>query len=90
MGRQWPAAGLGALSVTVNAWDLLKEVAIVFITSTIVGESESRLVVSSSLQPHGSLQTRILERVAFLFSRGSSHPRDRTQVSHIAGGFLTI
>ena len=60
MGRQWPAAGLGALSVAVNAWDLLKEVAIVFITSTIVGESESRLVVSSSLQPHGSLQTRIL------------------------------
>ena len=36
MGRQWPAAGLGALSVAVHAWDLLQEVAIVFITSTIV------------------------------------------------------
>ena len=33
MGQQWPAAGLGALS----AWDLLKKVAIIFITSTIVG-----------------------------------------------------
>ena len=27
MGWQWPAAGLGALSVAVHAWDLLKEVA---------------------------------------------------------------
>ena len=35
MGQQWPAAGLGALSVAVHAWDLLKEVAIIFITSTI-------------------------------------------------------
>ena len=34
---QWrPAAGLGALSIAVHAWDLLKEVAIIFITSTIV------------------------------------------------------
>ena len=31
----------------------------------------------------------ILEWVAFLFSRGSSQPRDRTQVSHIAGGFFS-
>ena len=29
-------AGLGALSEAVHAWDLLKEVAIIFITSTIV------------------------------------------------------
>ena len=36
VGWQWPAAGLGALSVVVHAWDLLKEVAIIFITSTIV------------------------------------------------------
>ena len=38
---------------------------------------------------HGILQARILERVAFPFSRASSQPRDRTQVSHIAGGFFT-
>ena len=37
---------------------------------------------------HGILQARILEWVAFPFSRGSSQPRDQTQVSHIAGGFL--
>ena len=35
------------------------------------------------------LQVRILEWVAVPFFRGSSHPRDRTQVSHIAGGFFT-
>ena len=31
MGQQWPAAGSGALSAAVRAWDLLKEVAIIFI-----------------------------------------------------------
>ena len=38
---------------------------------------------------HGILQARILGWVAFPFSRGSSQPRDPTQVSHIAGGFFT-
>ena len=38
---------------------------------------------------HGNLQARILEWVAFPFSRGSSQPRDQTQVSHIVGGFFT-
>ena len=37
----------------------------------------------------GILQARILEGVAIPFSRGSSQPRDQTQVSHIAGGFFT-
>ena len=37
---------------------------------------------------HGILQARILEWVAFPFSRGSSQPRDQTQVSHTAGGFF--
>ena len=35
-----------------------------------------------------TIQARILEWVAFPFSRGSSQPRDRTQVSRIAGGFF--
>ena len=38
---------------------------------------------------HGSLQARILEWVAFPFSRGSLQPRDRTQVSCIAGRFFS-
>ena len=35
------------------------------------------------------LQARILEWVAIPFSRGSCKPRDRTQVSRIAGRFFT-
>ena len=38
---------------------------------------------------HGILQARILEWVAFPFSRGFSQPRDQTQVSRIASGFFT-
>ena len=38
---------------------------------------------------YGILQSRILEWVAFPYSRGSSQPRDRTQGSCIAGGFFT-
>ena len=38
---------------------------------------------------HRILQARILKWVAIPFSRGSSQPRHRTQVSHIAGRFFT-
>ena len=38
---------------------------------------------------HGILQARILEWVAFPFSRGSSQLRDQTQVSLITSGFFT-
>ena len=38
---------------------------------------------------HGILQARILEWVAVPFSRRSSQPRDRTQVSRMAGRFFT-
>ena len=38
----------------------------------------------------GIFQTRIVEWVAISFSRGSSRPRDQTQVSCIAGGCFTI
>ena len=60
----------------------------------------SRSVVSDSCKPidcslpgssaHGILQARILEWVAISFSRGSSQPRNQTQVSFIAGRFLAI
>ena len=39
---------------------------------------------------HGNLQTRMLEWVTMPPSRGSSQPRDQTQVSHIAGIVFTI
>ena len=62
----------------------------------------SHTVVCDSLRPHvlyvacqaplsmGILQARILKWVAMPFSRGSSQPRDQTQVSLIAVGFFTI
>ena len=52
--------------------------------------AQLRLTVCDPLDlVHGILQARILEWVAFPFSRGSSQPRDQTQASHIAGGFNT-
>ena len=39
---------------------------------------------------HGILQAKILEWAAIPFSRGSSQPRDQTQVSCTAGRFFTI
>ena len=55
--------------------------------------SEVKSVVSDSLRPHAIYSpwnlARILESVAFPFSRGSSKLKDRTQVSCIAGSFFT-
>ena len=39
---------------------------------------------------HVIFQARVLEWVAISFSRGSSQPRDQTQVSHIAGRHFTL
>ena len=39
---------------------------------------------------HGIFQVRVLEWVAISFSRGSSWPRDRTPVSHIADRRFTV
>ena len=51
--------------------------------------SESHSVVSNSLWFHGILLARTLECLAFSFSRGSSQPRDPTDVSLIAGRLFT-
>ena len=36
VGQWWPAVGSGILNAEVHAWDFLKEITIIFITSTIV------------------------------------------------------
>ena len=56
MGWQWPAAGLGALSIAVPAWDLLKEVTIIFITSTTVWPQVNK---REGTQPHASTENWI-------------------------------
>ena len=62
--------------------------------TNLESESVSRSVMDSlrpvncslpSSSVHGIFQARVLEWVAIPFSRGSSRPRDRTQVSCIAG-----
>ena len=56
-------------------------------THEILPKSRNRTLPSTSDTVHGILQGRILEWVAFSFPRGSSQPRDWTQVSCIAGIF---
>ena len=55
-----------------------------FETSSFQSLSRLRLFATLWTIVHGILQARILEWVAFTSSRGSSQPRDRTQVSHTA------
>ena len=54
-----------------------------------IAESCPTLCNPTDYTVRGILQARILEWVAVPFSRGSSHSRDQTQVSHTAGRFFT-
>ena len=61
-------------------------------TNTVL-KSESHSVIPDSLRPHGlspwNSPGQNTGVGCLSFSRGSSQPRDRTQVSHIAGRFFT-
>ena len=72
------------LAVQCGMWDLSSQKVNVKVT-----QSCPTLCDPMNCIVHGILQARILEWVAFPFSRGSSQPRNRTQVCCIAGGFLT-
>ena len=79
---------VGGTGAAVHVWDLLKEVAVVSITSTIVTFQFSSVTQSLptlcnplDCSPPGSsalgvFQARTLEWVAISFSRRSSQPRD--------------
>ena len=54
-----------------------------------VAQSCSTLCNPVDYTVHGLLQARILERVAFPFSKGSFQPKDWTKISHIAGRVFT-
>ena len=73
----WPSPSPGVCS---------KESEVAQSCLTLCDPMDCSLPVSSV---HGIFQTRVLEWVAVSFSRGSSWPRDRTQVSHIAGRRFT-
>ena len=57
------------------------------VVSTLCNPMDCRLSGSSV---HGIFQARVLEWIAISFSRGSSQPRNRTQVPRIAGRRFTI
>ena len=60
-----------------------------FIVKVKVTQSCPTLCNPMDYTAHRILQARILEWVAVPFSRGSSQPRDWTQVSRIVGDFFT-
>ena len=60
-----------------------------FMYSKYVAQLCSTLCDLTDYTVRGIFQTRILKWVAIAFSRGFSQPRNRIQVSHIAGGFCT-
>ena len=77
-----------------TAWLVLNKLNIELSYEVLAAQSYLTLCNPMDCSPsgssiHGTLQARILEWVAILFSRGSSQPRDQTQVSRIAGGFFT-
>ena len=84
----WQAAahGVAKSQTRLSDWTIL---ASVLWTKVKVSQSCPILCNPMDYTVHGILQARILGWVAFPFSRGSSQPRDQTQVSHTAGGFFT-
>ena len=73
-----------------KSWTCLSDFHFYFIDQISSVHSLSRVQIFATLwtvgsSVHGISQARILEWVAISFSRGSSQPRDRTRVSHMAG-----
>ena len=64
--------------------------AVVLVTQSCLTRGHSMDCSLPSSSVHVILQARTLEWVAIPFSRGSSQPRNQTQVSCITGGFFTI
>ena len=80
---------MGAVSVTVHSWDLLKEVSIIFITSTIVEisleYSLEGLMLKLKLQYFGHLMGRTdsLEKTLMLRKTGGRRRRGQQRIKWI-------
>ena len=74
-----------------KAWYSIVKSLIIYHCEWVSESSQLCLTLSYLMdyRVHGILQTKILERIAIPFSRGSSQSRNRTQVSYIAGRFFT-
>ena len=105
-GRQWRAGKLGMLqSMAMQRSDMIYwlnnnniqplcnflflwgEGEVAQLCPTLCNPTDCSLPGSSI---HGIFQARVLKWVSISFSRGSSQPRDRTQISHIVGRCFTI
>ena len=75
--------------VTLNSKLHVEDSISIYLVKVKVAQSCLTLFDPMDYPVHGILQARILEWVAFPFSRGSSQPWDWTQVSCIAGRFFT-
>ena len=80
-------AGWALPSITCMLWKVKVKGLVAPLCPTLCDPMDCSLPGSAV---HGILQARILEWVAIPFSRGSSRPRDWTQVLLIAGRFFTI
>ena len=67
-GQWWPGAGPGALSAPVKAWDLLKDIPIIFITSTIVWPQVK--------QQRGNTALPINKKIGLKIYRAWPHPSE--------------
>ena len=92
---QWPR-DLESISVFVAhvfrgdaVQDMMNSSLLEWVSEWKVSQSCPTLCNPMDYTVHGILLARILECVAFPFSRGSSQLRDQTQVSCIAGRFCT-
>ena len=70
-----------------ESWHAWSEVNVTQSCPTLWDPLDCSLQTSSV---HGIFQARVLEWVAISFSRGSSRPRDQTQVSCTAGRYFTV
>ena len=60
------------------------------LSDSVMSNSAAHYCSPTGFSVHGILQERILEWAAISSSRVSSHPRDSTRVSYIAGRFFTL
>ena len=99
---EWVAYPCSRGSSRPRNWTRVSCIAGGFFTNLGYQESESEVTQSCPTlcdpkdcslpgsSAHGIFQARVLEWVAISFSRGSSQPTDRTQVSHIVGRRFTV
>ena len=70
------------MHIPVLKWSEVTQLCVTFCNPTDCSLSSSSI--------HGIFQARVLEWAAISFYRGSSRPRDWTQVSHIVGRHFTV